>query len=265
LRVDLHNHTTLCNHATGSSEEYILKAIDLGIDIYGFTDHAPMDYEPEYRMDLSQKDEYERSILTLKEKYKSQIDIRLGYEVDFMSNPKYMEKSILNANVDYLIGSVHFLNQEDSLWGFDNPAFIKIYETTNIDKIWQDYFDAIEAMAKTSYFNIVGHFDLIKVFKYLPKKDIKLMALNSIKAIKKSNMVLEINAAGLRKPIKETYPSKELLELAFEYGIEITFGSDAHSIEQVGFGYDDALNLAKEVGYTNCISFKEKNKQKHYI
>ena len=265
MRVDLHNHTTLCNHATGSSEDYILKAIDLGIDVYGFSDHAPMDYEPEYRMNMKQKYDYEKEILNLKEKYINDIDIRLGYEVDFMSNPKYMEKSILNSNVDYLIGSVHFLNEDNSLWGFDNPAFIKTYETTNIDKIWQDYFDAIEAMAKTNYFNIVGHLDLIKVFKYLPKKDIKLMATNAIKAIKKSNMVLEINAAGLRKPIKEAYPSKELLELAFEYDIEITFGSDAHSIEQVGFGYDLVLQIAKDVGYTSCISFKEKSRLKHYI
>jgi len=265
LRVDLHNHTTLCNHATGSSEEYILKAIDLGIDIYGFADHAPMDFEPEYRMDLSQKDEYEKSILFLKEKYKKKIDIRLGYEVDFMSNPKYMEKSILNAPVDYLIGSVHFLNQEDSLWGFDNPAFIKTYESTNIDKIWQDYFDAVEAMAKTNYFNIVGHLDLIKVFKFLPKKNIKLIAINAIKAIKKSNMAIEINAAGLRKPIKEAYPSKELLELAFEYDIPITFSSDAHSIEQIGFAYDIITKFAKEIGYKECVSFKSKELQKHYF
>jgi len=261
LRVDLHNHTTLCNHATGTSEEYIQKAISLGIDVYGFSDHAPMDYEPEYRMNLSQKDKYEKDILILKEKYKKDIDIRLGYEVDFMSNSKYMEKSILNAKVDYLIGSVHFLNEDDTLWGFDNPAFIKTYETSNIDKIWQDYFDAIEAMAKTNYFNIVGHFDLIKVFKFLPKKDIRLMATNAIKAIKKSNMSVELNAAGLRKPIKEAYPSKQLLQLAFEYDIDITFGSDAHSIEQVGFGYKEVLTMAKDIGYTKCISYNDKSKE----
>ncbi|HIP12090.1 MAG TPA: histidinol-phosphatase HisJ [Arcobacter sp.] len=261
MRVDLHNHTTLCNHATGTSEEYIQKAISLGIDVYGFSDHAPMDYEPEYRMNLSQKDKYEKDILILKEKYKKDIDIRLGYEVDFMSNSKYMEKSILNAKVDYLIGSVHFLNEDDTLWGFDNPAFIKTYETSNIDKIWQDYFDAIEAMAKTNYFNIVGHFDLIKVFKFLPKKDIRLMATNAIKAIKKSNMSVELNAAGLRKPIKEAYPSKQLLQLAFEYDIDITFGSDAHSIEQVGFGYKEVLTMAKDIGYTKCISYNDKSKE----
>ena len=59
MRVDLHNHTTLCNHATGTMEEYIQKAISLNIDIFGFSDHAPMDFEPEYRMSLAQTSSYE--------------------------------------------------------------------------------------------------------------------------------------------------------------------------------------------------------------
>jgi len=256
MRVDLHNHTTRCNHATGTMDEYIQKAIDLGIDIYGFTDHAPMDFEPEYRMDINQIIQYENEVLNLKEKYKNKIDILLGYEVDFMSNPKYMESKILNSNVDYLIGSVHFLDN----WGFDNPAFLKEYENQNIDDIWINYFKTIEDMAKTSYFNIVGHLDLIKIFKYLPNKDIKSIAYNALKQIKKSNMALEINSAGLRKPIKEQYPSKELLELAFELDIDITFSSDAHSIDQIGFKYEEVTKLAKKVGYTQCVSYVKKEK-----
>ena len=51
-RVDLHNHTTLCNHATGTVEEYVKRAIELGIDEYGFACHAPMNFDPKYRMKL---------------------------------------------------------------------------------------------------------------------------------------------------------------------------------------------------------------------
>ena len=40
--VDLHNHTTRCNHAEGSVDEYVKKAILEEIDIFGFSDHAPM-------------------------------------------------------------------------------------------------------------------------------------------------------------------------------------------------------------------------------
>ena len=114
-------------------------------------------------------------------------------------------------------------------------------------------------MAKTGLFDIVGHLDLIKVFKFLPKKDIRTLAKNALLAIKKSNMVLEINPAGLRKPIKETYPSRNLLELAYELDINITFGSDAHSVEQVGFKYGEVKTLAQDIGYTKCMTFSNRD------
>ena len=257
MRVDLHNHTPLCNHATGTPREYILKAIELGVDIYGFSDHNPMNFDQKYRMSFKQMQKYEQEILDLKEEFKEQIDIRLAYEVDFL--PGYMDIRVLNANVDYLIGSVHFLDK----WGFDNPEFIGEYKNRDIDKIYQDYFDAVTAMAKSGHFNIVGHLDLIKVFNYKPKKDIRLIAKDAIKAIKEANMAVELNSAGLRKPVKEPYPSKELLEMCYENSIDITFGSDAHKIEQIGFAYQEAMELAKNVGYSQCVSFLSREKQLH--
>lgn len=259
MRIDLHNHTILCNHATGTVDEYIQRAIELGIDEYGFSDHAPMNFDPKYRMDISQKNLYENWVIDAREKYKNQIKILLGYEVDYLDG--YILDEILKSNVDYLIGSVHFLKNKNEMWGFDNPEFIGIYQSKDIDTIWKEYFDAIKSMAKTGLFDIVGHFDLIKVFKFLPKKDIRLIAKEALVEIKKSNMILEINPAGLRKPINETYPSKQLLELAFEMGINITFGSDAHNIEQIGFMYDETVTLAKEIGFKNCISFEKRDKK----
>lgn len=256
IRVDLHNHTTLCNHATGSVEEYVQRAIELGIDEYGFACHAPMNYDPKYRMKIEERTLYESWVNEAKEKYKDKIKVLLAYEVDYLKG--FMLDEILNAKVDYLIGSVHFLQNKNDMWGFDNPEFIGIYESKDIDTIWSEYFDAIKAMAKTQYFDIVGHFDLIKVFKFLPKKDVRIIAKGALKEIKKSNMAIEINPAGLRKPIGETYPSKELLQEAFSMGINITFGSDAHSIEQVGFGYEEAVKLAKEIGYTKFATFYKK-------
>ena len=255
MRIDLHNHTSRCNHAEGTIDEYIERAIELGIDIYGFSEHAPMDFDSHYRLDFDEMQDYTNDILNLKKKYQNEIEILLGYEVDYLKG--HMDERVLNANVDYLIGSVHFLDK----WGFDNPEFIGGWESRNIDNIWQEYFDAIEEMAKTGYFDIVGHFDLIKVFKFMPTKDIRSIATNALKAIKKSGMVIELNAAGLRKPIKEIYPSKMLLEVAFDMNIPITFSSDAHAVDQVGFGYEKTTELAKKVGYTKAVTFKGRDKQ----
>ena len=255
MRIDLHNHTTRCNHAEGTIEEYIQRAIELGIDHYGFSEHAPMKFDQHYRLSFDEIDVYEQDLLDAKVRYQDQIKILLGYEVDFLKG--YLDRRVLERPVDYLIGSVHFINQ----WGFDNPEFIGGYKNQDIDTIWQTYFDAIEAMAKMEYFNIVGHLDLIKVFKFMPKKDIRLIAHNALKAIKKSNMVIELNAAGLRKPIGEIYPSETLLEVAYELDIPITFSSDAHAIEQIGFKYEEVTALAKKIGYTKAVTFEQREAQ----
>ena len=94
----------------------------------------------------------------------------------------------------------------------------------------------------------------------MPKKDIKSIALDALKAIKKADMAIEINSAGFRKPIKEQYPSQELLELAYELNIPITFSSDAHAVNQIGFEYEKAVKLAKKVGYNSCVYFNNREK-----
>ncbi len=249
MKIDLHNHTTLCNHAEGSVEAYVQAAINNKIDVFGFSDHAPMDFDPDYRMSFEQMGIYRSMVMEAKEKYAKEIDVRFGYEVDYL--PGHMDKMVLDADVDYLIGSVHFIDD----WGFDNPEFIGRYEHEDIDVIWQRYFDLIEAMAKSGHFDIVGHLDLIKVFKFLPKKPITEIAEAALKAIKAADMVLEVNVAGYRKPIEEAYPSEPLLRRAFELNIPITFASDAHSPEQVGLFRERAEAFAKTVGYRQCTTF----------
>lgn len=164
MRVDLHNHTTRCNHAKGSMDSYIRRAIELGVNIYGFSEHAPMEFDSYYRLKFDEMSSYENDVLNLREKYKNDIQILLGYEVDYLKG--YIDQRVLNSKVDYLIGSIHFLGE----WGFDHPDYKDEYKNRDIDQIWQEYFDGIEAMAKTGYFDIVGHLDLIKYLNLCHKE-----------------------------------------------------------------------------------------------
>jgi len=255
MLVDLHNHTPLCNHAEGTPQEYIKSAIRSGTHYFGFSDHAPMDFDPQYRMRFEDMSAYETKVLALKEHYKGRINILLGYEVDYL--PGHMDQRVLNADVDYLIGSVHFLEG----WGFDNPEFIGKWQEQNIDAVWQKYFDTIEEMANSKLFDIVGHLDLIKVFKFMPQGDINAMAKNALHAIKKANMVLELNVSGYRKEVAEAYPSASLLKQAYELDIPITFGSDAHKPEQVGMFTDRLITMAKDIGYSEVSYFIQRQ---HY-
>ncbi|WP_456479755.1 histidinol-phosphatase [Nautilia sp.] len=254
MLIDLHNHTPLCKHAKGEPEEYIEKAVEKGINVYGFADHAPMKFDPAYRMEFEEMEKYEKKITSLSQKYDN-IKILLGYEVDFTPE---VDERVLKRNVDYLIGSVHFLDN----WGFDNPEFIKEWKNRNVDDVYKEYFYLIEKMANSKFFNIVGHIDLVKVFGHKPKKPVKDIIKNAIKAIKKAGMAVEINTAGLRKPVNEIYPGDDILEMILEENIDITFSSDAHSPEQVGYMLKETVQKAKNMGFTEAVYFEKKRKIK---
>ena len=251
--VDLHNHTYLCNHATGTAMQYAKKAYEKGIKIYGFSDHNPMNFDEKYRMDFSQMDFYEDMINEVKAEFKGKMEILLGYEIDFLEN--FMSERVLKRKVDYFIGSVHFLDG----WGFDNPEFIGEWKNRAVDDTYAEYFEKIALLCKSGKFQILGHFDLIKVFKFLPKKDVRVLAKNALKAIKESGIVVELNSAGLRKPVGEIYPSDILLEEIANLGVNITLSSDAHSVEQVTQNYEKLLEKAKFFGYSKVAYFRQKD------
>lgn len=254
MKVDLHNHTVLCNHATGSVNEYVEAAIACGTHYFGFSDHAPMTFDPEYRMKFEEMQQYEDWVYQAQERYRDKITVLLGYEVDYL--PGHLDERVLKRPCDYLIGSVHFIDE----WGFDNPEFIGRYNDINMDEIYIRYFSLVEEMAKLGKFNIVGHFDLLKVFNFFPKTDIRLLAQNALKAIKKADMTIEINMSGLRKPVKEAYPSDGLLEEIASFDIPITFGSDAHRSDQVGMFSNEVEALARKFGYNECALYRNKER-----
>jgi histidinol-phosphatase (PHP family) len=74
-------------------------------------------------------------------------------------------------------------------------------------------------------------------------------------------MGIELNTSGLRKPVGEIYPSPLIVVMARERGIAICFGSDAHSPEEVGDGFDAALKLAHEAGYTHYFRMSGREKE----
>jgi histidinol-phosphatase (PHP family) len=157
---------------------------------------------------------------------------------------------------DYLIGSVHFVDE----WGFDNPEHIGRYAGADMDALYARYFGLVEEMALSGQFDIVGHFDLLKVFNFFPKTDIRILARPALKAIKKADMSIELNVSGWRKPVKEAYPSATLLEEIAALNIPITFGSDAHRCDQVGMFSDEVEALARSVGYSECAVYRNRDR-----
>jgi histidinol-phosphatase (PHP family) len=248
MMVDYHTHNFLCKHADGNIEEYILRAIGCGLDEIGCSDHSPMpnDFDAPHRMTEEQFHSiYKPSVLELREKYKGKIDVKFALEGDFFPGTEEWVKNFNAQNpLDYVIGSVHYLGE----WGFDNPIFVHKYEERDIDETYELYYNHIKRSAESRLFDILGHCDLVKKFGHRPSRNMESLLREVFKAVKAADMAVEINTAGLRKPVNEIYPSEQILQIICDYQIPLTLGSDAHSPDDVGRDFDLARQLVEKYG-----------------
>jgi len=248
MLVDYHTHNKLCKHADGTLEEYVQHAITLGLKEIGLSDHSPMpnDWDIEVRMYEEQFwNEYKPTVLALQEKYKNQIQIKFALEGDFFPGTETWVREFFSQNeFDYVIGSVHYLGE----WGFDNPLYVGKFDEVDIDEVYVSYYDHIKRSAQSKLFDIVGHCDLVKKFGHRPTKNLEEILRETFKVVKESGMAVEINTSGLRKPVKEVYPSEQILRIVAEYNIPLTLGSDAHTPSDVGGDFDIARQLVEKYG-----------------
>ena len=66
--------------------------------------------------------------------------------------------------------------------------------------------------------------------------------------IAESDVAIEVSTAGLRKPVGEIYPAGPFLEMCLEAGRPVALSSDAHVPEDLGHGYDQAVEWLGEIG-----------------
>lgn len=254
LPPDLHMHTPLCRHATGEPVDYARRALELGLTEIGFTDHSPMprDNFDDWRMRADQLDEYVEKVRRAQKEF-PQLNIRLGLEVDYLPGYEDWIRDLASRHPwDYFIGSVHYVSET---WAVDNPYQLAEWKSRDAWEVWTIYFARLTMAAETGLFEIIGHADLPKKFGYRPARDCTPLYEKFLSAAKKHHCALDVNTAGLRKECQEIYPSRELLQLAFQKGVPIAFGSDAHAPEEVGMDFTQAVQLAHEVGYTQCCVF----------
>ena len=100
-----------------------------------------------------------------------------------------------------------------------------------------------------------------KKFCFYPKQDCTPLYRKFLQAVKKHNVAIELNTAGLRKDCKEIYPSRQIVEMAAKLGVPITFGSDAHAPGEVGMNFAEAIELARGAGYTQACRFTRRERQ----
>lgn len=259
LPPDYHMHTPLCRHATGSPRDYAAQAKAAGLTEIGFSDHSPMQQDDfdDWRMRQDQLDEYVESVRAAQHDFPD-LTIRLSLEVDYLpGHEEWIRELAERYPWDYLIGSVHYISGG---WAIDNPYKLSNWKDRNAYDVWAEYFDRLTQAASSGLFEIIGHIDLPKKFGFIPDRDCTPLFQTFLSAAAKSRCAIELNTTGLRKDCREIYPSRKILELAKNTGLQITFGSDAHATEEVGLNFVEAIQLAREVGYTNSCRFEQRKK-----
>ncbi|MFX0071903.1 MAG: histidinol-phosphatase HisJ [Candidatus Hermodarchaeota archaeon] len=274
---DWHTHSEICHHAIGSIEDYVKKAIDLKLTTIGISDHFPYEFlknieripYQEYAISLDEIEHYLSTVENLRDTYNPKINIKLAFEIDYFENQEaslniHLDKII--DRLDYIIGSIHILNFKDErgAWGFDDSRFRKDYQYYGPDKVYMEYYKTQQKMLNSDKFrfDIVAHFDLPKKFNNVPENKEVIMneVLKILEIIKKKDKVMEINTGGLRKEVKQQYPSEEIIRIMHDLDIPVLLGSDAHAPQEVAWKFKNIVKMLKEIGYNQIACFSKRKR-----
>jgi histidinol-phosphatase (PHP family) len=241
----------------------------------GFSAHAPIDkqlgWESDWNMKSSLADEYAAQVLAAKERWQGKLNVFLGLEADYIKGKRSpLDSDIIKMNLDYIIGSVHYLFPENGAQAFtvDGPQEelekgLKEGFDSDAQKLMHAYYDAVAEMIQAGGFDIIGHADLIKkntLGKNLWRQEAEAERQKEITHMAaKAGLVFEINTGGInRNKIQETYPSLSFLKIIKKFKVPVIITADAHCAKDINGNYDIALKTLESAGIKEHLLFKEK-------
>lgn len=253
--LHLRNRRGEIAHDTSAVEPFLEIARQAGVDEIGFAEHVYYFKQTSALWSVSYQAErcaydvepYVEAVLQARERG---LPVKLGLEVDYVEGREDETRSLLEPYPwDYLLGSVHFI---DGLAVDGEP---RLLDAVGVDEAWRSYFETLAAAARSRLFDSLSHPDLVKIFGARPASfDYKSVA----DAIAESGVAVEVSTAGLRRPVGELYPDRDLLVACRERSVPVTLGSDAHSPELVGRDFDRARELMRSAGYETITVFEER-------
>jgi histidinol-phosphatase (PHP family) len=265
LKWDGHTHSPYCPHGSKDSlESYIEKAIMEGFQRYSITEHAPLPpsfIDPAPQMDSAMKaediDAYISECEQLKERYKKDIDIKIGLEIDFLLGYEDETREFLNKvgpRLDDAILSVHFLPIHNKWVCLDYSP--EVFEEDllgalgSVDEVYKYYYQIVYQSVTADLGPYkpkrMGHLSVIEKFKKkYPSKQREIwwnQVIMVLEEIRERQYTLDFNTAGLLKPLcEDVYPSSEIFHAAHNLGIPFVYGSDSHQAKTVGHNYDEFI------------------------
>jgi histidinol-phosphatase (PHP family) len=241
-------------------ERYREAATEAGVDEFGVSEHV---YRFSQALDLWRHpfwEEQARDDLDAYCEFVRGAGLKLGIECDFVPGAEDRTANLLEAReFDYVVGSVHFVGEA----AVDHEGWDVWEGGGDADEVWRRYFEALAECARSGLFDILAHPDLVKVWgraRPLPERDPRHYYEPAVEAIAASGIAVEVSTAGLRKPVGELYPSRGFAEMCVEAGASFALSSDAHLPEQVGFGYERALEFFGELDVGEICVFERRRR-----
>ncbi len=273
---DYHLHSCFSADCETDINEIIKQAMDKGMTSLCFTDHNDLNFPdtPDNLIFDLDIDNYIPALSKLREDYKNALngnapfDIRIGLEQGVMPSTcdALNSYSKERPGLDFIICSSHVVDGGDPYyeesWHYPDGSY------KDADKLYEMYFeDMLYNVQHFTNYNVYGHIDYIFRFgpervnntvfkeKYFPRfKEIMHEILYTIITNGKG---IEINTGSLYRGLDYAHPHMEILKMYKELGGEIiTFGSDAHDLEHIGYAFTNAAEMAKYVGFKYYCTFK---------
>ena len=253
-KQNLHIHSTYCD-GKDTPEETVIEAIARGFDSIGFSEHSFMKFSSyPYQMTVEAAERYKKEIAALKEKYKGTIDIFCGMELEFYSD-------VPSDGYDYLIGSVHYLDFDGRILGFDRKLQEALdYVNGNFGgdglAFAKKYFETVARLPEREKFDIIGHFDLLTKnnekggFIDVTSEKYLNYGYEAIAALKGKIPFFEVNTGAISRGYRTApYPQMEFLKEFYRQGFGVVITSDCHDRNYLDCFYDEAEKLIAAAGF----------------
>jgi histidinol-phosphatase (PHP family) len=254
-KTDYHMHSSFSD-GRAAPEDYIAPAIASGISEIGFSEHLTLFRKLEdWNMNPEKIPAYIEHLDRVR-KNTNHVKIRTGLEVDFFEGREdEIRNFLMPLQVDYIIGSVHFMGEKTVDFG---PEF---YEGKNIDVIYESYFNTVCKAAASGLFDIIGHCDLVRIFGYKPAADPEPLYRKLARTMKNYDVAFEVNTNGRNRPLADFYPDRRFLNIFHEENVPVCVNSDAHMPARVGQYFDEAYDLLRYTGFTEMAVFEERKRR----
>ena len=246
LLSDTHIHTSLCRHASGTMEEYVIGAIDRGLKRLVFLEHLEEGIRASFRTWLTEEDfdVYFEEGRRLQKRYGDQIELELGAEVGY--NPDCTDQILQRLgrrSWDRIGLSCHFFKVDGSEEHLNilskNQRTIDIIERYGNQRLLSRYFTTLTEAVQVIPADVLCHLDAgLRHQPNLQLEDSHWQQIDFLlDEVKRTGMALEINTSGY-KYRGLPFPLPEIIALAVAKAIPLALGSDAHSPSEVGRYFD---------------------------